>query len=211
MSPWYKTGSDGLADDISNSQRRDIIKRFWVPKGESKTILFLDDAAFRFWEHGVKMDGSWRNFFVCLKKNLGEECPLCLADYQPYFVGFYTVIDKTGFTDRSGNKHCNEKLLLQAKTQILEKLKRHSDKRGGLTGCIFDVTRGSGTKSSSVGDDFDFMERLDLTKEVPADLKGIDLAPFNYADIFKPENASDLKIMIAKAKAADFEADSVAY
>ncbi|MBF0553207.1 MAG: hypothetical protein HQK96_01475 [Nitrospirae bacterium] len=206
---WYKTGSDGLKDDIAKSQKaRDGVKRLWLPPGGSKTIVFCDDTAFRFWEHNLKLDGSWRNWYVCLKKNLGEDCALCdNGSFNPYFVGFYTIIDKTGYTDRGGVAHKNEKLLFPAKALILEKMARHSEKRGGLTGCVFEVTRGTGKKSNSVGDDFDFQEKIDLVKDLP----GIDTTPFKYDEIFKPETNALLGSLIEKSKENAEEAESVPY
>lgn len=206
--PWYKKGKDGLDDDIENSQKRDFgIKRFWVPKGASKTIVFLDDEAFRFWEHNISIDGSWRNFFVCLKKNMQEDCPLCNTDNNPYFVGFYTVIDKTGYRDKSGKEHKNEKVLFPAKPQILEKLKKKSDQKKGLVGCVFEVTRGSGPKSSNVGDDFDFVEKSELSTDFP----DMDITPYKYEEIFKPMTSEQLMKVVAKSKSDVAEADAVPY
>jgi hypothetical protein len=55
-------------------------RRFWMPPGSEKVLIFLDDEPFVFWEHNLKLNGSWRNWFTCLAP-MGMECPLCkLAD-----------------------------------------------------------------------------------------------------------------------------------
>ena len=205
---WYKRGTDGLADDIVNNQRVEGIGRLWMPKGASKTIMFCDDEAFRFWEHQLYVDGSWRNWYVCPKKNANEPCPICDKDYQAAFVSFYTIIDKTGYTDRSGNKHVNKKILFPAKIPTLEKLKRQSEKRGGLTGCVFEVTRGSNPKSSSTGDDFDYMEKVtDFAKDLP----GIDVTPINYTEIFTMLSTEKLQSIVDRIKTVAEDADAVPY
>lgn len=204
---WYRKGTEGLRDDMDHSSKKDVVKRFWLKQGESRKIVFLDNLAFRFWEHNVCIDGSWKNWFVCLRENLGEECALCSSDNRPYFVGFYSVLDMTGYTDKKGVKHVNEKLLFPAKIPILEKLSRKDEKHGGLTGCIFDVTRGASAKSSAVGDDFDFVEKVELIKQFPS----VDITPYQYEEILKPEQADRLKIIVAKAKDSEHDTEAVPY
>ena len=71
-------------------------KRFWLPAGVTKRILFLDDAPYTFYEHSLwAITKKSSDKAVCLKKNpgLGGECPLCDAEMWPSFTGFFSVID----------------------------------------------------------------------------------------------------------------------
>jgi hypothetical protein len=96
---------------------------------------------------------------------------------------FFTVIDTTEFTDSKGNKRVNEKRLICAKKDTAEKIKRkyiaRIEEKQGLRGAMFKIYRGSGDKSASTGDDFDFMKMVDLAM-LP------DAVEFDYSEILKP-------------------------
>lgn len=57
-------------------------RRFWMPDDSERRITFLDgDFAESglldvpaFWEHQLKTNGHWRNWFLCTKEH--EPCPL---------------------------------------------------------------------------------------------------------------------------------------
>jgi len=165
--------------------------RFWMPKGTSRKIIFLTegDKAPVLWEHQIKLGGSFRNWFTCLRP-LGVPCPLCAwatghnNQGARYKGAFFTVIDTHEFTDKSGKKRSNEKKLLVAKENVAEKMKRKflrlNEEGQGLRGAMFEVFRTSSDKSPSVGEDFEYIKHIDMSA-VP------DPKEFDYASILKPD------------------------
>ena len=158
---WYKTGYDNLDnEDVKESEnrRKGGLRRWWMKKGETRRILFVDgEDPMMYWEHQLKIDGSWQNWEVCLKKNgIDPDCPVCEEEKKfAYYAALYTLIDIDGWEDKKGNKHTCERKLLAAKTKLSKKLRRQHEKRGGLAGCIYDLTRGDDEQSLSTGDDLD--------------------------------------------------------
>ena len=130
-SSWY-VGS-GLDTDMKGDFRGGgASNRFWMPKGTSRKIIFLTDGdkAPVLWEHRVKLGGSFKNWFTCVRP-LGIPCPLCAwaqghnGAGARYKGAFFTVIDTNEFVDKAGKKRSNEKRLFVAKENVAEKLKRH--------------------------------------------------------------------------------------
>lgn len=141
------------------------IFRFWMPKGESSSITFLDgdlmdgilDIPF-YHEHNVNMNGSWMNWFICTQDE--EPCPICEGGGTSSYVGVMTVIDHGEYTSKKdGVVHKDNIKLFIAKRDTIKLLQKYAVKRGGLRGCTFDVAR-TGDKSPAVGSAFDFTEKL---------------------------------------------------
>lgn len=183
-------------------RQKSFVNRFWLPPEKSAKIVFLDDNPVILDEHQVKLNGRWNNFFTCLRQ-LGQNCPLCdELDNRPATTGFYTIIDTSEWTDSRGNKHVNEKKLFAPKFKTLQMLKRLSKKRGSLQGCVFDVYRTS-ADAYNVGDVFDYEGKLE-----EAQIKKLnkDIAPFDYAEILKPQSAGDLlRILKRNAESTNTE------
>lgn len=144
--------------------------RFRLKEGEARTITFLDgylDADglldIPMWmEHTLQVNGNWTNV-VCTQEQ--EPCPVCATGDRPSLVGGLTVIDHTEFTIQKGANAgkviSNQKRLFVAKRGTLKILQKLAEKRGGLAGCTFEVSRTS-DKSPSVGDMFDFSQQDSL-------------------------------------------------
>lgn len=141
------------------------IGRFWIPKDKTGSITFLDgdlvdgilDIPFLY-EHNVNMNGSWFNWFICTQDS--EPCPICEGGGKPYYAGFLTVIDHSEYVSKKdGLTHKDNLKLFVAKRETIKQLQMMAAKRGGLRGCTFDVAR-TGDKSASVGNVFDFTEKL---------------------------------------------------
>lgn len=180
------------------------IFRFWVPKGESTSITFLDgnlvdgilDIPF-YHEHNVNMNGSWHNWFICTQDE--EPCPICEGGGSAAYVGVMTIIDHGEYTDKNGNVKKDTLKLFVAKRDTIKLLQKYAAKRGGLRGCTFDVTR-TGDKSPSVGSAFDFTEKLTeqqlVAKYKPAKAGEADRSkPVNYDDYLQAlyQPASELR------------------
>jgi hypothetical protein len=140
--------------------------RFWLPVGASKELVFLDDEPTCLREHNPKLNGRWSNWFTCLSGVSGEDpvcCQILGENYRQYFVGYYTVVDCSKWTDKKGNSYQYEVKLLPAKMSTINKLKRKKEDRGTLVGCMYKVSRDT-DKDPSVGGDFEFSRDADLAK-----------------------------------------------
>lgn len=168
--------------DTERRERAGSRFRFYIPHAPKadardrtleRKVLFLDgnldsdgllDIPY-FYEHRVPHDGSWANF-RCTKAQ--EACPICEAGNEPSYCGVLSCLEihkeTARYTDRNGKVHNYATRLFVAKLQTIKKLNQKAVKYGGLAGCIFDVTR-SGKRDASVGSDFEFCEKIDLTDQ----------------------------------------------
>ena len=200
----FKRGYDDLdriEKEIQERRNTNTVYRFWLPPSKTTRIVFLDDNPPIYEEHQLKIKGDWRNWFTC-GTPLGMPCECCERGDRPYTAGAYTIIDGTEWTDKKGNVHKNERKLFVAKFETLKKLKQISVKRGGLRGCVFEVTRTSDT-SPSTGDMFDFEKKL--TEEELQKLFKENAEPYNYDEILAPKSPSDLGKELDKEAANEYE------
>jgi hypothetical protein len=174
--------------------------RFYLKNGTQRQIIFLDDprTAPPVLEHNFRLMRrgklSWGNFETCVSRIPGMTCPACryaeqYGNYGASATYFMTVIDMTPYKNpKTGAVKKYTKMLFAAKQSTMEKLTRRSleqtDKGRveGLRGCIFNAARSSEPKSPAVGDDFTFVQVVDLTKLPPEDR-----VPFNYAELLAPD------------------------
>jgi hypothetical protein len=217
---WAKTGWGGVdeADKEAESMASEYgPRRFWMPPENTKRIMFLDDSPFGFWEHSVKMNGNWRNYFICLSRNgISDNCVIDgLKAQNLYYIGFLSVVDFSSWTSQKGKtyqydvKLYGAKLGSSEKPGILKKLRRLRDRHNGLVGKIFDVYR-SGAKTEGIGDEFTLVETIPpekihdyarsigvnpgpKTEQTP---DGKNWVPFNYAEIFKPKSNDELRGLV---------------
>lgn len=201
---WYKKGTDGRkeskkADEEAKQRRAQSFNRFWLEQDSSGKITYLDNPDFFVYEHNLKLGGKWFNYFTCLKDM--DTCPLCESGDNPSLAVVCTIVDHRRYEDKEGNVHQNEKKLFVARgkaRQIL--LKRLEEKHDGdMVGCVYNMGRGAHKNESSVGEDFDFLKKLekkDLKKMVP---KGQDedwLKPFDYEELLAPKSADELRKLV---------------
>jgi hypothetical protein len=173
--------------------------RYRLVNGGTGAVTFLDgdmadgilDIPF-FYEHTIKMpNGKWANF-ICTQDT--EPCPICESGNKPDYVGALTVIDHSTYTDKNGKPHKDSVLLYIAKRTTIKMLTQMSIKRGGLTGCRYDVAR-TGDKEAAVGNVYDFTEKLTLA-EVAAKYTHDPKYPakaFNYGEVLQYTSAVDLR------------------
>lgn len=168
---------------------------------------------------------------LCLTKNGIDErgCPLCdeMDDWARY-KGFFTVIDmgqveyqEEGkivlhhryWTNKDGEKQYVpfERVLLDAKAGsddkpgVLRTLQMQAERRGDdLAGTVWDVTRG-GKLSPKCGDDWDYVERIDLAEAGeylkrfganPGEMEDDWLKPADYMNVLRPQSYEDMAYMI---------------
>lgn len=184
--------------------------RFWLKKGAgfAKHIMFVDDKPFGYYEHELKLNGQWGNFFTCLKGV--SRCPLCDAGIRNYYVGLLTIVDFEGYEDDKGVRHKNLVRLFAAKMDTLDILK-YKKANNGLLLCVYKVAR-LGDKAPRVGDNFDFVKKLNSITDlnVTAFSMGMnqqvtpkELKPFDYPDIAKPVTIEELERIAGAHEASD--------
>ena len=180
--------------DTGGSQDDDQVRRFWMPRGGEKKIVFLTNAddAPAIYEHQVKLGngrGAFQNWFTCLE-SLGKGCPLCKwsdenDEFRRSMVLFLTVIDVAGYTSKTtGKVYTDLKRLYAAKKGTAESLNRKVTKLierdKPLRGAMFEVFRKNDDKSPGAGSDFDYVEHVDLDGFE-------DATEYDYAEILKPD------------------------
>jgi len=116
---WFVTGKKGIDEsrkvDDQAKARRDARgpMRFWLDYDSSAKLTFLDSPKFFCWEHNLKLQGRFNNFFTCIKDV--DTCPLCEAGDNPSYVAVATVISHKKWKDSDGGVHQNQKMLFVAK------------------------------------------------------------------------------------------------
>lgn len=171
--------------------------RFFIPKkalNDDFRITFLDGDLTEdgrldvpnMYEHGINHNGRFQQF-VCV--NHEEPCPMCEAGDKPSLVHLFTIIDHSEYTDKNGNVHKDERRLYAVKKTAMKSLMKLAEKRGGLTGSTFDVSR-TGEKEPATGNMFDFQ-----SKATKAELKkayGDNAEPFDYGEVIIYRTAAEL-------------------
>jgi hypothetical protein len=219
---WFQSGYDAVGEEVARRDKQqeewaNQTRRFWMPEKDREThktvvapVLFVDGIPFTYREHGFYIDGSWKNWQTCLV-GTGSKCPYDEAGNKNYFVGAYTVLDGREWVSKDKTVHKWDMCLYPAKGDALKALKILAEARGNdLAGCLFRVSR-SGDKSPSVGNVFDFVERLPTKKitikftgMAPREITVLDttnptvgkklgiqfkgqIKPIDYSDVVKPK------------------------
>ena len=213
----FLQGGDAVAaafDQQAKAQNQEYIPRFWIKKGEQKTITFVDgglnangllDIPFARREHNIQLNGRWGNHYACTKQDVTKDtpCPLCAADNKAALVAYLTIIDHTAFQTKDNQTRQNERKLFAFKRMTLEKLQYKAANAGGLAGKTFSVMRLNVDKSCGVGDEFDFkgdygrdtiIQRCGLKPQGDNSDNKV-YAPYNYAEMLKYHTAEELLAM----------------
>lgn len=190
--------------------------RFFIKKdnlGVPHRIVFLDgdigdDGMFvnpMFWEYTVYQGGKWQNF---VKPNDEEgPDPIAADGNRPALVQAFTIINLTPYEKKDGTKVEAHKQLFVCKRNNMKRLAQLAKKRGGLAGCVFEVTR-TNEKAENTGDTFDFeikMSPAELAKEFGKDLA----APAQYEEVITYRSVEELKKLGFGAGQASIKAGDV--
>lgn len=180
--------------------------RFWLNKGTTKEILFLDDEPKFLYEHRIKTIGKngkvkWREF-TC-RRGMTPGCPYCLSEMYRSYIGFLTVLDLTGYRDERGDEHTNIRKLFAMGLSLADRFARWKKKKDGLTGWIVECVRNETNSNSALGDDFEFVKRIpDLSKAkeyfFTSKLEGGKAKPsepYDYATILAPHSVEEMKMI----------------
>ncbi len=161
---WAQSGFGGVKVEQERQATANGPNRFWMPENSSKEFLFIDDEPTQIHEHNPKINGDFKNWLTCLQ-GISESATCCelLGPKSRYPVWYFTVVDLSKWTDKKGNVYQNEIKFFPAKLKTAQKFERKKKERGTLVGSIFRASR-DGAKSSSVGDEFEFVREADLSK-----------------------------------------------
>ena len=186
-------------------QEQGRLWRFRMPEGEERKITFLDgdiddDGMLdinMFYEHTIRVNGTWENFVCTADTDTSQPCPICEAGNTPSLVGVMTVIDhsehKIKKGPNAGKTITNQRKLFVAKQGTLKLLTKQAVKRGGLAGCTFEVSR-LGDKDPAVGNQFDFVHKFESYEEIAEELglKIEDVQPANYEEEIRYRSPEEL-------------------
>lgn len=216
MSTWFKRGAEGKresdkkdAEAKLKAKNRGKGRRFWLKNDTSAKVTFLDNPDFFVSEHKLKIGNDFNNFFTCLVDF--DVCPLCESGNNPSYEIVGTVIDHSVYIGNDGKEYRDQKKLLVckgiARQHLLKQIARNDD---NLQFCHFEISRGSGDKECSTGEDINFEKRLNK-KSITAYLKKAwdkqgkqytdeyieeFLTPYNYEEVFKPYTQEELRKVV---------------
>lgn len=220
---WLKKGADSAklaqkeeAEAQKRKEEQGKAFRFWMKEDEEARITFVDGdlgsegflLPARYYEHNLKINGKWNNFFVCPEKthpDSGEKCPICEGGDRPSLVALFTIIDHRAFKSKDGQKtYSDTAKILAAKPATFELLNKIAVKRHGLAGATFDVSR-IGDKAAAVGSMFDFLEKHNVeelkknyVREFTVDGKKVTksiFVPFDYEKEIVYRSETELRKM----------------
>lgn len=182
---WFVKGDDPQRDSFIKNASSSSVIRFWLKNGETKEIVFLDDARFGVYEHTVQLNGKW-DTFTCS----GSLCALCGHGKERAYVEYYSILDLTPYVAKTGQKKDFSRKALGLKKEAAKIIANRRETCGGsLAGKKFRVTR-IGDKSPASGNDFEFVKEVDLTR-VPPEYKAYD-----FMDALKPVPAERIEAVL---------------
>jgi hypothetical protein len=161
---WYNSGFNGMQREQERLDSQHGPRRFYIPAGQEKEVVFVDDDPFCIYEHNPKIDGNFRNWLTCLSGT--PQDPVCcktLGSKTRYYCGYLTIVDCSVWEDQRGNSHQYEMRLLQAKMKTLKKFRRKKESKGSLVSQLYMAVR-EDDKSPSCGDEFEHTREVEMTK-----------------------------------------------
>lgn len=164
---WYETGFDGVEAEQRRIEEQQGPGRLWIPPGQNKEVVFVDDDPVCVHEHNPKMNGHYRNWLTCLK-GVYEDVACCqvLGPKSRYYTGYLSVVDCSEWQDQRGNTHQYEMRMMQLKMKSLKKIRRKKDDKGALVGKMYNLVR-EDDRSPTCGDEFEYRRDVDMDKMFP--------------------------------------------
>jgi hypothetical protein len=215
--------------DKPNLPKKEFQPRHWMPapdEGEkpdpkedaTHMIIIHRGEPVGFWEHQVKLNGDWRNWFSCpLQNEVEDECPLCEhGEYRAYFAGAMTGLDITPFETKDGVNQGRRKLIV-AKNEMLGRFELWASEDGAEEGSLYGVQYRilrSSSDAANIGDDWkkkklwtpeDLEAHFEEVKDalMEADWDGAEeeaenlLEPYDYDDWFEHKTMDELRAVAA--------------
>lgn len=191
----FRSGRAALEDLEKDEQKREqrraagyVPSRFWLPKGESRYIILLDDyfvaeedgqqSGVLVAEHDLvdSATGKRTNREICLQ-SVGMECPHCRSGEKVSKRFIMSCYEINEWTDKNGNTHPGGRrmLAIPANAKNIWLTLQEAANRGGHTmrGMLLLMQRGTDDTSFSIGEPtmqdnnslFDMLEWADVVAE----------------------------------------------
>lgn len=155
-------------------------QEFWLKKGQSKEIIFIDDTPFVLKEHSIRADDGKFEVHQCI----GAGCPLCNTGNVAATVYCLTVVELREWTDRTGETHKESYQLFKFKQKAALELKKIKENYGRLKGLKIEAKREDIQYAGKSGNKFFFVEDASSYLE---EYSGID-----YLEVFKVPSRAEL-------------------
>lgn len=238
MTSWYKTGAAAdeamEQDEKRRAEASNRVFRWFISKdniGTEYRITILDDlkhpagydSPFVFQEHAIWSAGPQKSrspmYFTCIEglespeTGKKQSCPLCeMKDEYPYLASAYTIVthDEFSSSKKGGQIYKHEIRLLVAKPLVAKTLRKYLEKRRGLRGCVYDISR-IGDSSASTGNNLDFIDKVNdegFEKLTEGKFKVLP-PPYDYHEILAPKSEQEIRdILSGKASYSSNETDT---
>lgn len=167
-------------DIPTTKPKTNFVKHFYLKKGESAKIIFIDDEPVNIEEH-TYFDGKFWQHSTCLAP---DNCPFCDAydnGVSKYRISYLTIFDCRD----------NTRKLIGIKSSAFEKIKTLHLKYKGLKGKVFTFERSNDSKSYNIGDIYFYEgEAKKLCLDTLKQYKDL-FQPFDYEVVLKPMSYKD--------------------
>lgn len=170
---WLEKGFEGVKKEAQRIASSRGPSRFWLKKDTTKLTVFVDDEPACIHEYNPKINGNWNNHFTSPKSDPDyPDLDAAMAvinknlqgKYNPYYVGYLTVVDCSSYETKKGKKIQYELKLFCPKFNSLKLLQNRKEAFEGLAGKAIKITRTDNEKSANIGDVFDFDREVDMAK-----------------------------------------------
>jgi hypothetical protein len=162
MGDWYSSGFDGAQQEKKRIEASKSPRRLWLPVGVKKEVVLVDDEPIGIHEHNPKINGRFNNPITCIQ-GTSEDLVCCqkLGPNTRYYVGYFTGVDCSEWTDKQGVVRRYEMYLIPAKMQSLDTFQRKkNENNGSIAGGFFKVHRDAG-KTPSIGNEWELQRIVD--------------------------------------------------
>jgi len=200
-------GWDDLDKDVEEAKQRRNLQpyRFWLGKGETKEISFIDDRAYSVREHNFEKDGRWGNHEVCIGPDKG--CPWCLGGNNYYKPRLFTIMDHSEYTSKKTGEVITDQIKILAVKEDQALLLRNLMKQlGALKGKRITVSRSNGKNSPTWGESFTpAMENGEIIKTDWTLYDPKILKPFDYESIYVEKPIDMLKRIYHSSRNSQYQ------
>ena len=206
---WYRASEEAGLEELQRSQEERRAAsvasyRFFLKPGENAKLIVLDEKfGFFIYEHNLKLNGRWGNFYTC--RHDFSECPICESGDKPGYVAMMTVIDTRPYTTKDGRTIRGSKRLLACKQAVINKLaRRREENDGSLQYCVVQFARDS-EKECATGEDIQVSKRLTAAEVLKFRAAGSDMSdedwlkPFDYIKLFEPKSIDEMRRVVGQA------------
>ena len=193
-------------DEMDRKAYRKNNYSFYLKKGETRSILFVDDSFCSVFVHGMRVGGKWSEFTCRSGHPDGKPCEFCAySEIARYRKSFCTILDLTGYTKKDGEEVKGYRTLLGLKSKASKKWMFQKEESGGLVGKIFRVHRNEDKTSTATGDTEVFVKDVDLEDKKYWPLKdGTPVRPeaIKYEEVLEPETYDEQRAIMSRVNGA---------